>query len=215
MESAAIPLKNDPTKIVLVVRVLAGANDVPFHVEGVTYIRTDGATRNVQDPHSKRVGLAIPSEFIALIRKREPAIALRQSLLTDMRNAVFENVAGQHDDIALVPEYVVKPNGDWPLNRFQDLATTTANFTFSGSRFLPGNFTPVVNGVKFKDGYEIEAELHAHRSGLIFHTSYGLEREGHRRHTGPRSLIFNVFVRSNNFGGLLRGPNLSPAKFLR
>ena len=158
-------LDGDPTRCVQVVRVQASEADKGHNVGGIVYVRTDGSSRPYMLADSKRVGIATVDEVLAIIRKREEAIAYRKAECA---------ACTRTDD----PEYVlVAPRFPGPfqanvsLHGLLDIAHHKAALRLDRNRLMPcsaisTNIHREAWGVRFKceaDG----GDLYVRKSGVI------------------------------------------------
>ena len=179
-ESRAIQLTTDPSRSVLVIRVKPGAADVPYNVDGVSYIRTDGSKRKLIDPQSPRVGVASATEMIALLRKRASAIELRKALVLEAMSRQDEHINAKTDiafEVVIVPEHIYDPKGIVPLEKFLEIATSTAqiyterSFPFFGTDNLLRLREGIGEMTKFGDRGLERQYIDVSRSGLIAYRS--------------------------------------------
>ena len=179
-ESRAIPLTTDPSRSVLVIRVKSGAADIPYNVDGVSYIRTDGSKRKLIDPQSPRVGVASATEMISLLRKRARAIEIRDALIDEARSRL-ERIGTKTEfefgkmttvfEMIIIPEHIYNPKGTISLTEFARIAATKA-LIFPAKRFPFWHETN--NLLKLREGIAEYSESNARqryidvsRSGLI------------------------------------------------
>ena len=178
--SPPIPLPDNPSKAVFVIRVDTGMSDTPFNVDGVAYIRTDGSTRRIIDPELKRVGLATPDEFIALIKRRDAATELRKELIEGVQKSrkFVGGMGSNFVEIAIIPEFP-KPLYQWiPSFEFERMSWSDAAIKIDGKMYpfgQQGDTTRVQGGCRhIFHGHRYVSYLFSHRSGL-FYNSRGIE----------------------------------------